>query len=359
VSLVTKPGKTAIVMGAVAVALVIAGAGGFYWATRDDSPAGDHTARGTDAGPASQGVSYHGRLAVEGTSLVDQNGQPVQLRGVSSHGITWYPRYGDAPALDTVRQAGANVFRIAMYTDGRHSYQDEPDQSFADTTAAADHAMAADLYAIIDWHTLSEKDPNVHIDQALDFFDRVSAAYREQPGVIYEICNEPNGGTTWDDVRRYANRVIPVIRANSPEAVILVGTPHHSTGLAEAAAAPLDFSNVLYAYHYYADLSGGEYAGDISRALSKDIGVFVSEWGIGNDHSLDEPTVRHLLDESQTFLNYLDAQNISWVSWSLSNKDEGSSLLRADSQSLSGWSDQELTPYGQFVFARLRNGRVA
>jgi len=353
---VKKPDWKVIAASVAGAALVIMGA--VSPANRDTSPSAE-TARPTaDAGPASQGISYHGGLAVEGTSLVDRHGQPVQLRGVSSHGITWYPRYGEGPALATVRQAGANVFRIAMYTDGPGSYQDQPEQSLAATTAAADRALAADLYAIIDWHTFGEKDPNVHLDQAVDFFDRVSAAYRDQPGVIYEICNEPNGGTTWDDITRYANQIIPVIRANSPDTVILVGTPSYSTGLAEAAAGPLDFPNIMYVYHFYADLSSGEYAGDISRALAKGVPVFVSEWGIGNDHSPDQKTVEHLLDESRTFLDFLDTKSISWVSWSLSNKNEGSSLLRPDSESPNGWADKELTPYGQFVFARLRAGRA-
>jgi len=35
--------------------------------------------------------SVNGRLQVDGTRLTDASGQEVQLRGVSTHGLIWYP----------------------------------------------------------------------------------------------------------------------------------------------------------------------------------------------------------------------------------------------------------------------------
>ena len=37
------------------------------------------------------GIKVHGQLLVKGTQLTDASGNPVQLRGMSSHGILWYP----------------------------------------------------------------------------------------------------------------------------------------------------------------------------------------------------------------------------------------------------------------------------
>ena len=34
-----------------------------------------------------------GTLHVEGTRLVDDNGNPIQLRGLSTHGLAWFPDY--------------------------------------------------------------------------------------------------------------------------------------------------------------------------------------------------------------------------------------------------------------------------
>ena len=40
----------------------------------------------------------------------------------------------------------------------------------------------------------------------------MAAKYGDTPNVIFEICNEPNG-TDWSDIKRFADLVIPRIRA--------------------------------------------------------------------------------------------------------------------------------------------------
>ena len=50
-------------------------------------------------------AATHGRLSVKGTQLVDKNGKPVQLKGVSTHGINWdvgYP-YVTEETFKTIR----------------------------------------------------------------------------------------------------------------------------------------------------------------------------------------------------------------------------------------------------------------
>ncbi len=65
-----------------------------------------------------------------------------------------------------------------------------------------------------------------HIDDAVDFFGEMSERYKDSNAVLYEICNEPNGNVTWNDnVKPYAETVIPVIRANT-NAIILVEVRH-------------------------------------------------------------------------------------------------------------------------------------
>ena len=66
-------------------------------------------------GPDSQtqegnGVKSHGALRVEGASLCDENGNPVVLRGMSSHGISWYPRYLNGRSEE--RRVGKECLRL-------------------------------------------------------------------------------------------------------------------------------------------------------------------------------------------------------------------------------------------------------
>ena len=63
-------------------------------------------------------VSYNGKLKVDGINLVNQYGEIIQLRGISSHGIQWYSKYANEEVIKTLRDDwNANVFRIAMYTE--------------------------------------------------------------------------------------------------------------------------------------------------------------------------------------------------------------------------------------------------
>ena len=64
---------------------------------------------------AATAVSTHGKLAVKGTQLVDKNGQPFQIHGVSTHGLQWFGQYNNKAAYQTLRDDwGANAIRLAM-----------------------------------------------------------------------------------------------------------------------------------------------------------------------------------------------------------------------------------------------------
>lgn len=71
------------------------------------------------------GVSEHGKLHVQGTQLCDEHGAAVELHGMSSHGIQWFPQYTTKQAIANTAAYGANLFRVAMYT-GEGGYLSSP-----------------------------------------------------------------------------------------------------------------------------------------------------------------------------------------------------------------------------------------
>ncbi len=184
-------------------------------------------------------------LHVEDGLLADADGQTVQLRGVSTHGLTWYPGFASE---DRFRQLAddwdANLIRLAMYSENYCGGEREASEALM--KKGIDAAIANGLYVLVDWHILEDDNPNLHLDEAMVFFDRISAEYAGVPNLLYEICNEPNGETTWSEVAAYAQQVIPVIRANSPDAVVVVGTPEFDHNLGSPVLRPLDFDNVMY-----------------------------------------------------------------------------------------------------------------
>lgn len=296
------------------------------------------------------GIRGHGALRVENTTLTDSHGKAIQLRGMSTHGIMWYPQYTSAGAFQTVREYGGNVIRLALYSDQNQGYVHNPEEATAALLMALENVLSQDLYAIVDWHVLQDEDPNLHKDAALELFAEVSRRYGNHPGILYEICNEPNTSASWESVTAYAQQVIPAIRQNAPDAVILVGTPNHCTDLSSPMEYPLPFENILYSYHQYTDtMDEASYKRTISEAISKGLPIFVTEWGISNEVQ----DMEQALSQATSFLNYLDSENISWTNWSLCNKDESSAALNPERNTLSGWGEQDFSPSGQFVFSRL------
>jgi len=302
------------------------------------------------------GVRAYGQLSVKNGKLLSESGEPVTLRGMSSHGLNWYPKYTNAAAMSTLKEYGANVFRIAMYTDQNGGYIYENQQNETYMYMAIENVLSQDMYAIVDWHVLRDENPLLYADEAVSFFEQISAHYAGNKGIIYEICNEPNGSTTWEDIREYANRVIPVIRANSPEAVIIVGTPDYCTELSEAVQRPLEYDNIMYAYHKYIDVSKDKELenGRLKEAIEAEFPVFVSEWGISygdrDDTNIDSYKDESLYPEqAYEFVEYMDKHDISWCGWSLSNKAEAHSMILSDCDKLSGWTKEDMTPGGWFM----------
>ena len=290
-------------------------------------------------------------LQVSGGVLVDAKERPVALRGMSTHGLGWYPRYLNAGAMKTLKQYGANVIRLAMYTETSSGYLEEP-RNLDFVYIGIENAIAENLYVIVDWHILSDGNPLTHMEEAIAFFSEISERYGQTPNILYEICNEPNGDTTWEDIAAYAAMVIPAIRKNAPEAVVLVGTPNYSSRLRDAMASPLPFSNLLYSYHKYIDVSpeaedSQEYW--LQKAVETGFPVFVTEWGINGSEGENMD-----LANARQFVKFLNENQISWCGWALSNAEEIHGTISPDSDKLSGWGWEDLTPGGRLMFSSFR-----
>ena len=300
------------------------------------------------------GINAHGQLSVQGTQLCDENGQPVQLKGMSTHGITWYPRYTNAAALKTIKEYGANVIRLAVYSDENESYLSDKEKNLDYLYNAIENALAQNMYVIVDWHVLQDANPLVHKQDAEEFFEEISSHYGNHPGILYEICNEPNGDTKWDDIVDYANDIIPLIRKNAPDSVIIVGTPGYSYKVEAVKENPLAFSNVMYALHAYIDVTYEE-DGELHWLAEKmDLGlpVFVSEWGITDNDKMDADLYE---ENAVNFLKMMEERNISWCNWSLSNKDEIYSMILPECDKYSGWTEEDLTFSGKIILNALQN----
>lgn len=289
------------------------------------------------------------RLQVVGTQLCDSAGNPVALHGVSTHGIAWYPQYVNEDAFRTLRDDWhVNVIRLAMYTQEYGGYAQKGNrarlkQLIDQGVSAADHLG---MYVIIDWHILSDGNPMKHARLAAAFFSEMSAKYGSRGNVLYEICNEPNGSkATWKRIRTYANKIIPVIRQNDPDGIILVGTPTWSQDVDQVAAAPVDNShNVMYTVHFYAATHKDWNRDKVEKAIAAGTPVFISEFSICADG-------RGKINrkEAARWWNLIRKYNLSCVGWSLANKKETCSLIKSSCKKTSGFTNRNLTAWGKWL----------
>lgn len=294
-------------------------------------------------------VSQHGQLSVKNGQLVDKSGKGYQLRGMSTHGLTWFPEFVNESAFKTLRDDwNTNVVRLAMYVDewgNGQCYMGNKSGSLELLEKGVDICIKLDMYVIIDWHVLNPGDPSKYTNEAKSFFETVSKRYAKYPNVIYEICNEPNGGASWSgNIKPYAEKIIPVIRKNAPNSVIIVGTPTWSQEIDKPLSDPLNYKNVMYAFHFYAATHAG-LRSNVENCVAQGLPVFVSEFGTcdasgggAND-----------FNETQKWLSYFDKQGISYCNWSICNKDETCSVLRPGSSANGNWSESDLTENGKWM----------
>ncbi len=274
----------------------------------------------TQPGQTGTPVAINGQLHVCGVNLCNQFNRPIQLRGMSSHGLQWYYQCLNAASLDALANDwNADVLRISMYIQ-EDGYETNP-RLFTDRVHnLIEMATARGIYAIVDWHMLSPGDPNFNLSRARTFFTEITQRHNNKVNVIYEVANEPNG-VSWTTIRNYHNAIIPTIRANDPDAVILLGTRAWSSlGVSDGASEteiinnPVSGTNLMYTFHFYAASHGSSYLNTLSRAADR-IPMFVTEFGTqtssgdgGNNFT-----------QSQAYIDLMATKKISWVNWNYSD----------------------------------------
>ena len=312
----------------------------------------------------------HGALHVgNGGKLVDRLGNVVTLHGYSTHGLSWYPEYVNRDFFEFMKKEWCiDVVRLAMYTDEEDGYCVGDNANKQKLLKVIDDGVKAaselGLYVIIDWHILMDYSPHMFKDEAIKFWDYISAKYSSYGNVMYEICNEPNMDCDWrevksyaedpdrlnnmlanpkcewSDIKAYADEIIPIIRRNDPYAVILVGTPVWSQRVDEAALNPITIDkNVMYVLHFYANTHKDELRNILKEAVEGGLPVFVTEFGSCSA----DGNGGHNPEEANKWISLMDSLDVSYILWNISNRDETSaSFVPGCTKYTDGFTDDDL-----------------
>ncbi|MCR4734804.1 MAG: glycoside hydrolase family 5 protein [Treponema sp.] len=297
--------------------------------------------------PEASPVAKHGKLKVDGAYLYDKNGQKFMLYGMSTHGLAWFPQYVNKAAFKTLRDDwNTNSVRLALYVqeNGGYCAGGNQDQLKELIFKGIDAATELGMYVIVDWHVLNFN-PNQHLEDAMLFFSEISQKYAKYDNVIYELCNEPTGSPWGSALVPYAEALIPIIRKNAKDSIIIVGTNTWSQDIHEAALAPLKYKNIMYAFHFYADTHRDSFRDRVETCVESGLPVFITEFGTCNSSGNGGFNV----GQTQAWLDLIKKYNISHMNWSLANKAETASIISADCSKTSGWTYEELTDSGKLI----------
>lgn len=284
-------------------------------------------------------VKQWGQLQVKGNQLCSQTGDPIVLRGVSYGWHNLWPRFYNKQSVKWLKKDWkCTVLRAAMGTVIEDNYIENPEFALKCMNKVIKAAIKNDLYIIIDWHTYYPQKK-----EAKAFFSMMAQKYGKYPHIIYEIYNEPMEDS-WESVKEYAADIISEIRKYDPDNIILVGSPHWDQDLHLVAESPLEgFNNIMYTLHFYAATHKQELRDRAEAAWEKGIPIFVSECagmectGYG---PLDIP-------EWTRWVEWLESKKISWVNWSISDKNETCSMILPRANKNGGWDESLIKPAGR------------
>lgn len=304
-------------------------------------------------------VSVHGRLSVKGNHIVDKNGKVFKIKGMSTHGIMW-ENFGDILSYNSLKVLRddwkCNTIRIAMYTQEWGGYTTGADfarQAKAKVTAGVENARKLGMYAVIDWHILSDNDPRMHQAEAVKFFGEMARKYKGYNNVVYEICNEPNGGVTWNGgIKSYCQAVVRTIRKYDKKAIIVCGTGTWSQDIDQVLGSRLNDKNCVYTLHFYANTHGDWLRDRLKMCYNKGLPVLVTEFGTC-DASGNSGYNKY---QSQKWLSLLDKLKVGYINWSLADKSETVSAFKPGTNLSSiKRGTSQLTESGKFIRSWLRS----
>ena len=330
-------------------------------------------------------------------SLCDENGKPVQLRGVSSHGLQWsgVAALTEANIKALKEQMKCSIVRIALYVDeeGGYAYnrtlrsRTYPLVSGKDTCRGHIENVVKwcgenGIYCLIDWHVHDPGNPqhwkyrnrkypeNVEgIDLAADFFTYCARRFQNQKHVLYELCNEPNDlenyqfkeKITWEEhVKPYCEDMLKIIRHYDEEAIVICGSENWNGNLDQIIGnEPKDangetYKNILYTFHFYAAFLPEESMEKLLKVTAH-LPIFVTEWG--TTHADGRTDFRP--DLSSQWLKILAGNNdgeqlISWINWSFSAEGGLSAILKWNSGNVAADFPHILTESGKYVYEQLK-----
>lgn len=262
------------------------------------------------------------RLGTEGPCIVNSDGVPVILQGVSIADPEHLERKRGAGSsgkiFDQAAAFGATVIRLPIHkgetpgwglSNGVEQYLD----TYIDPLVR--RAEELGIYVIIDFHLISDYLPE--LDLARQFWQSASMRYGSTPNAIFELFNEPILPDSWSVWKsEFVTPLMAIIRANAPHTLVIVGSPHWSGHIREAMFDPVTTGPVAYTAHIYPEIPQVELRRNYQEIAGR-LPLFVTEWGF-NQQS-EYPLRGTRADFGDQTVRWMNEHSISWTAWIYDN----------------------------------------
>ena len=260
-------------------------------------------------GPVTAALAASQRLEIAGNALL-AGGKPIRLLGVA----VGDPLFVRAKrSIDDFRVIAndwrANVVRISLHPS---QWRNDREASLIGLTRDITAARANGLWVILDWHAIGAPDgwydkpgedwglpEDVYKSStatALEFWTEMAKIFGADPGVVFELWNEPtvdprvdeSTGNFWAQLKPAWLKMIAAIRKHS-EVIVLASGARFAHDLQQVKSNLIDDPRTAYAWHCYPNEDKGK-AGRWHSSLDglpKIKPVFVTEWGFCNSCGAD------------------------------------------------------------------------
>ncbi len=299
-----------------------------WWGTTDQTPFDTSASKRQSA------------LKVEGRFIVDEQGRPFGIRGVSIADPDKLVRQKQwrQGLFREIARWGANTVRIPVLPEtwrtlGRDRYLALMDQ-------AVNWANEEGMYLILDWHSVGHlkagafDHPRYQTDRAetFDFWRTIAARYAEVPTVaVYELFSEPTtaggayGQPDWHAWKAFNEDLIDVIRAADNNVIPLVTGFNRAYDLSRVTRHPVERPGIAYAIHPWPQR-------EMPRHTTPEqyVKLWQANWGhIANTYPLLATEIGWVrrggyaaqapaIDDGRygpNIVNFLQARNIGWTVW--------------------------------------------
>ncbi len=278
--------------------------------------AGDAPESGTDVEALKERMGF----TVEGSTLLDANGNPFVMRGIN-HAHTWFAdQLGKA--LKAISETGSNTVRIVLSDGGQWTRTDA--DTVADIIAICKNLG---MIAVLEVHDATGKNDVDSLLTAAEYFTEIKDALIGQEAyVIINIANEWGGD--WNSERWYEgySQAIPMLREAGLAHTIMVD----SCGWGQYGACIGDYGeellacdvlgNTMFSVHMYGTAGGTEQTIDenMGYALDKNLCLVIGEFGYNHsDGDVQEDYIMARCEE----------RSVGYLAWSWKGNGGGVEYL--------------------------------